>query len=87
MILRSAGLRQSQFNHRYCRQILTAGSVFRGPCAAGRGFGRACNVATTFHVLYRPQVANFSLLNSAPNGVNYMDIRSLFLHRGFRLPD
>jgi hypothetical protein len=64
-------------------KFLTATSVSRGAC----GSGRACNTATTFHVLYRLQVTNFSLLKSAPNGVNYIDIRRWFLHGRFRLPD
>ena len=61
-------------------KFLTAALVSRRACAACRGFGCARNTATTFHVLYRLQVTNFSLLKSAPNGVNYIDVRRLFLH-------
>ena len=61
-------------------KFLTTASVSRGGCAACGGFGGARNTATTFHVLCRLQVTNFSLLKSAPNGVNYIDIRRLFLH-------
>ena len=66
-------------------KFLTAASVSRGACAACGGFGCARNTATTFHVFYRLQVTNFSLLKSAPNGVNYIDIRRLFLHGRFRV--
>ena len=52
----------------------------RGAGASCGGFGFARNTATTFHVLCRLQVTNFSLLKSAPDGVNYIDIRRLFLH-------
>jgi hypothetical protein len=68
-------------------RFLTAASVSRGACAACGGFGCARDTATTFHVLCRLQVTNFRLLKSAPNGVNYIDIRRLFLHGRFRLPD
>ena len=44
------------------------------------GFGCARNTPTTFHVFYWQQVRNFSLLKSAPNGVNYIDVRRLVLH-------
>jgi acyl CoA:acetate/3-ketoacid CoA transferase alpha subunit len=54
--------------------------AFRGASVACGGFGCASNSATTFHVLYRLQVTNFSFLKSAPNGVNYIDIRHLFPH-------
>jgi len=67
-------------------KFLTAASVSRRACAACGGFGCTRNTAT-FHVLYRLQVTNFSLLKSAPNGVNYIDIRRLFLHGRFRLPE
>ena len=68
-------------------KFLTAAFVSCGACAASGGFGGASNTATTFHVLCRLQVTNLSLLKSAPNGVNYIDIRRLFLHGRFRLPD
>jgi hypothetical protein len=61
-------------------KFLTAALVSCRACAACRGFGCARNTATTSHVLYRLQVTNFSLLKSAPNGVNYIDVRRLFLH-------
>ena len=68
-------------------RFLTVTPVSRGAWAACGGFRRARNTATTFHVFYRLQVTNFSLLKSAPNGLNYMDVRRLFLHGRFRLPD
>jgi len=50
-------------------------------CAACGGFGFARHTATTFDVFYRPQVRNFDgLLNSAPNGPDYIDILALCLH-------
>ena len=55
--------------------------------AAGAGFRCARTTATTFDIFYRLQVTNFGLLKSAPNGLNYMDIRRLFLHGRCRLPD
>ena len=58
--------------------------VARAVCG---GFRCARTTATTFDILYRPQVTNFGLLKSAPNGLNYMDIRRLFLHGPCRLPD
>ena len=61
-------------------KFLRAASVSRGACAACGGFGCARNTATTFHVLCRLQVSNFSLPQSAPNGVNYIDIRRFSLH-------
>jgi hypothetical protein len=61
-------------------KFLTAAFVSCGASAACGGFGCARNTGTTFHVLYRLQVTNFGLLKSAPNGVNYIDIRRLFLH-------
>ena len=66
--------------------FLTRTSVSRGAWAACDGFRRA-RTATTFHVFYRLQVTNLSLLKSAPNGLNYMDVRRLFLHGPVRLPD
>ena len=48
---------------------------------------RHAGPATTFHVFHRLQVTNFSLFKSAPNGANYMDVRRLFLHDRFRLPE
>jgi len=68
-------------------KFLTAAYVSRGACAASGGFGCARNTATTFHVLYRLQVTNFALLKSAPNGVNYMNIRRFSLHGRVRLPN
>ncbi len=50
-------------------------------CAACDGFGFARNTATTFGVFYRLQVTNFDgLLNSAPNGPDYINILGLCLH-------
>jgi len=52
-----------------------------GACAACDGFGFACNTTTTFDVFYWLQVTNFDvLLNSAPNGPDYIDIWGLCLH-------
>jgi hypothetical protein len=52
-----------------------------GACAACDGFGFARHTATTFDVFYRLQVRNFDgLLNSAPNGPDYIDILALCLH-------
>ena len=52
-----------------------------GACAACDGFGFARNTATTFDVFYWLQVPNFDvLLNSAPNGPDYIDIWGLCLH-------
>ena len=67
-------------------KFLTRASVSRGAWAAYGGFRRA-RTATTFHVFHRLQVTNLSLLKSAPNGLNYMDIRRLLLHDGCRLAD
>ena len=67
-------------------KLLTAAlfpRVARGACA---GFRCARTTATTFDVFYRLQVTNFGLLKSAPNGLNYMDIRRLFPHGPCRLP-
>jgi hypothetical protein len=61
-------------------KFLTTAFVSRGAFAACGGFGCARNSSTTFHVFCRLQVTNFSLLKPAPNGVNYIDIRRLFLH-------
>jgi len=49
---------------------------------AGNGFGFARNTATTFDIFYWLQVKNFDvrLLNSAPNGPDYIDIVGLCLH-------
>jgi hypothetical protein len=50
-------------------------------CAACGGFGFARNTATTFDVFYWLQVTNVDgLLNSAPNGPDYIDILGLCLH-------
>ena len=68
-------------------KFLTGASVSCCACAACGGFGCALNTATTLHVLYRLQVTNLGLLKSAPNGVNYLDIRRLFIHGPRRLPN
>jgi hypothetical protein len=53
-------------------------------CGACDGFGFARNTATTFDVFYWLQVTNFNvLLNSAPNGPDYIDIWGLCLHVSF----
>ena len=65
-------------------KFLTTAFVSRRACVACGAFGGACYTATTFHILYRLQVTNFSLLKSAPNGVNYIDVGRLFLHSRFR---
>src|SRR5713101_3352420 len=50
------------------------------PPACG-GFGFARNTATTFDVFYWLQVTDFDvLLNSAPNGPDYIDILGFCLH-------
>jgi hypothetical protein len=59
----------------------------RGTCAASGGFGFARDTAATFDVFYWLQVTNFSFLKSAPNGLNYIDVRRFPLHNRFRLPD
>ena len=52
-----------------------------GACAACDGFGFARNTAATFDVFYWLQVTNFDvLLNSAPNGPDYIDILVWWLH-------
>src|SRR5205814_4749830 len=44
-------------------------------CGACDWFGFARNTATTFDVFYWLQVTNFDVpLNSAPNGLDYIDI-------------
>jgi hypothetical protein len=68
-------------------RFLTVAPVFCGACAADGGFRRLRNTAATFHILCRLQVTKFSLPKSAPNGLNYMDVRRLFLHGPFRLLD
>lgn len=65
-------------------KFLVTASVSGRACAACGGFGGARYTATTFHVLGRLQVTNFSLLKSAPNGVNYIDVLRLFLHSRYR---
>ena len=54
----------------------------RAASAACDGFGFARNAAATFDVFYWLQVTNFDvrLLNSAPNGPDYIDIVGLCLH-------
>ena len=64
-------------------RFLTVAPVFCAACAACGGFRRLRNTAATFHILCRLQVTKFSLLKSAPNGVNYIDIPSLLLHCQF----
>jgi len=64
-------------------RFLTVAPVFCGACAACGGFRRLRNTAATFHILCRLQVTKFSLLKSAPNGVNYIDIPGLLLHCRF----
>jgi hypothetical protein len=57
-----------------------------GARAACEGFGFARNTATTLDVFYWLQVTNFDvlvLLNSAPNGPDYIDIWGLCLHVSF----
>ena len=66
-------------------KFLTVARLLRGACASCSGFRRARTA--TFHVLLRPQVTKFSFLKSAPNRLNYMDIRRLFVHGCCRLPD
>ena len=61
-------------------KFLTVVSFSRVACAAFGGFGRDRATATALDIFYRLQVTNFGLLKSAPNGLNYMDIRRLFLH-------
>ena len=64
---------------------LAAACGTRAACAAGDGFGFARNTATTFDVFLWLQVTNFdvSLLRSAPNGLDHIDIAifGMFLHR------
>jgi hypothetical protein len=64
-------------------RFLTVAPVFCGACAACGGFRRLRNTAATFYILCRLQVTKFSLLKSAPNGVNYIDIPGLLLHCQF----
>ena len=68
-------------------KFLTAACFSRVARAVCGGFRCARTTATTFDIFYRLQVTNFGLLKSAPNGLNYMDIRRLFLHGRCRLPD
>jgi len=72
---------------RFFRLSAMFSSNSRDACAACGGFGLAANTPAAFDVFYWLQVTNFSLLKSAPNGVYYIDIRRLFLHGLFRLPD
>jgi len=72
---------------RFFRLSAMFSSNSRDACAACGGFGLARNTPAAFDVFYWLQVTNFSLLKSAPNGVYYIDIRRLFLHDLFRLPD
>ena len=60
---------------------LTLLAAAYGACAACDGFGFSRNTATTFDVFYGLQVTNFDvLLNSAPNGPDYIDILAWWLH-------
>jgi hypothetical protein len=55
-------------------------------CATCEGFGFARNTATTLDVFYWLQVTNFDvlvLLNSAPNGPDYIDIWGLCLYANY----
>ena len=62
-------------------RLFTLLVVTYGACAACDGFGFARNTATTFDVFYWLQVTNFDVLvNSAPNGLDYIDILGLCLH-------
>jgi hypothetical protein len=84
MTLQSAGLRKvSAITTATDANFLTTAPVSRSARAAYGGFRRARTTATTFHIFYRLQVPNFSLLQSPPNGVNYIDIRDLILHCHF----
>ena len=69
------------------RKFLTATAFSRVALAVCGGVRCARTTATTFDIFYRLQVTNFGLLKSAPNGLNHMDIRRLFLHGRCRLPD
>ena len=55
---------------------LLAGLTARAAVAACDRFGIARNTGTTFDVFFGLQVANFdvSLLQSPPNGLDYVDI-------------
>jgi len=63
-------------------QSLTRLVAACGARAACDGFGFARNTATTFDVFLWLQVMNFdvSLLQSVPNGANYIDIFRFRLH-------
>jgi hypothetical protein len=56
----------------------------RGVSAACGGFGFALNTAATFDVFFGVQVTNYGVLyvlfESAPNGLDYIDVWVLFLH-------
>jgi len=63
------------------------------PRAAGAArvwFGLACNITTTFDIFWWLQITvNFddvSLLQSAPNRPDYINVFGLWLHRHFRAP-
>src|SRR5262245_59604326 len=87
MALPSAPFRQSQCNPPATdAKSLSNGStsISRVACTACGGFG-CPGITATFHIFNRLQVTKFSLLNSAPNGLKYMDIRRLFLHGRFQV--
>ena len=65
-------------------KFLTTAAFSRVARPACGGFRRPHTTATTFHIFHRRQITNFGLLKSAPNGLNYMDVRRSFLHDRFR---
>ena len=86
----------SCFNARRSRFLEIARVLVRldhvaGPIlVAARGAGAACNrfrfahsTVATFDVFYRLQITNFdvSLLQAAPNRLDYIDVLILWLHR------
>jgi len=68
-------------------KFLTAARFSYVAHAVCGGFRCARTTAAAFDIFYRLQITNFGLLKSAPNGLNYMDIRRLFPHCHCRLPD
>jgi hypothetical protein len=69
------------YNFGVSAQLVTACAARRASAACG-GFGFVGNTAATFDVFYWLQVKNFDvrLLNSAPNGPDYIDIVGLCFH-------
>jgi len=73
--------------------VLVAACTARGTCAACGGCGFARNAgAPAFDGFYwlqvtNFQVANFGLLNSAPNRADYSHIRRSVLHCRYRIAD